>query len=661
MKRFLPYLFYLLCSSLLLPATAQRSLRLQSPNGKIGYTLNTASGRLNYTIDFNQDRLLDPSPLGLIFNDQKSNSVPARWSKSERRKLDEQYDLIIGKNSHVRSQCNELRVSLPKSSVAGLNTVLVVRAFNDGIAFRYEIPEQDGIKHYSITEENTGFNLAGNPDVHTLFFANQFSSHEGFYANLPLAKISADSLLDLPALFVQNGKNYIAITEASLRNYAGMYLKQQDGILKTWLSPLPGQTTIKVKADLPHQSPWRVLLIGKDPATLMESNIITSLNEAPPALDYSWIKPGKTSFHWWNGDIVPDTSFEAGANFMTNRYYIDFCARNNIQYHSVIGYAGQPWYINDGGANYQPGPGTDITRTIPNINMPEICSYAKSKGVGIHVWVHWKALYPKLDTAFALFEKWGINGMMVDFMDRDDQEMVNIQEEILQKAVKHHLFIQFHGAFKPTGLHRTYPSEFTREGTYNYEQNKWSSFPVSADHDIMMPFTRVLAGTTDYHLGGFRAVPRSEWKTQFSRPLMDGTRAHMLGMYLVMESYLVSLCDYPQAYEGQEGFDFLKQVPTTWDETKVPAAVLGQYVVTARRKGKDWWLGSINNSSGRSVTIPLVFLEDGQYEAVIWEDGPDAASHPNLIQKRTVSITNKGKIDLQLAASGGAVIHFKRI
>lgn len=192
----------------------------------------------------------------------------------------------------------------------------------------------------------------------------------------------------------------------------------------------------------------------------------------------------------------------------------------------MIGYGGFAWYKSDAAGYGVVGPNTDVTETLPTLNMQQVCDYARQKGVGTHVWVHWKAIYPNLEEAFAQFEKWGINGMMVDFMDRDDQEMVNIQEEILQKAAEHKLYIQFHGAFKPTGLHRTYPNEFTREGTHNYEQNKWLEEGVSPVHDLDIVFTRLLAGAADYHLGGFRAVPESEFKTQYTRPLMVGTRCH---------------------------------------------------------------------------------------------------------------------------------------
>jgi alpha-glucosidase len=291
--------------------------------------------------------------------------------------------------------------------------------------------------------------------------------------------------------------------------------------------------------------------------------------------------------------------------------------------------------------------------------MKQVCDYAHSKGVGIRVWTHWKALYPKLEEAFALFEQWGINGLMVDFMDRDDQEMVNIQTEILEKAAQHHLHIQFHGAYKPTGLSRTYPDEFTREGTLNYEVNKWDK-RITPDHDLNIVFTRALAGPTDYHLGGFRAVPDSLFKVQYTRPLMLGTRCHMLAMYVVLQNPLGMVCDYPAAYEGQPGFEFIKEVPTNWDETKVIDAKLAEYVVIERKKENDWFVGSINDHSARTIKVPLSFLEEGEYTAEIFSDAEDVNTEPNHLKKENKIVSKKDILDIKLAGGGGMAIRLKK-
>jgi alpha-glucosidase len=439
-----------------------------------------------------------------------------------------------------------------------------------------------------------------------------------------------------------------------------MYLSKRGNMLTAKLSPFPGQPAVKVKAALPHKSPWRVMLISDRIGSLLESNIITTLNEPNKITDVSWIKPGKTTFPWWNGNVVPDTLNAPGNNFVTAKYYIDFCARNGLEYHSVVEYGLHQWYTDDG-IRFQPGPHADVTTPVPGLDMKKICDYAAKLGVGIRVWVHWAALYPKIDSAFALFEKWGIKGMMVDFMDRDDQEMVNIQTEILQKAAQHHLHIQFHGAYKPTGINRTYPNEFTREGTLNYEVAKWNRAGLSPDHDINIPFTRMLAGSTDYHLGGFRAVPATQFKAQYTKPLMLGTRCHMLAMFIVLENYLQMVCDYPAAYEGQQGFEFIKKLPTTWDEIKVLDAKISSHITIARRKNKDWYVGTITGNAATEMKLSLGFLGEGNYMAEIYTDADDVSKNPNHLLKQMKKVANNDVLHIKVAPGGGAVIHFSKL
>ena len=613
---------------------------------------------MQYSIHFKNKPLITNSPLSLEFSNGlfKKNLVVA---KPIFRDTTESYDLIVGKTSHVQTHYNTVTIPIEERVAPFRKINLAVKAFDDGIAFRYEMPQQKDWATYELLNENTTFNIAGDPVVQALFLPNYTSSHEGLYTTEPLHHVKEDSLMDMPALFRFSNHTFLAITEAALLDYAGMYLEKQKGILISKLSPLPGQSNVKVKARLPHRSPWRVLLISDRVGALVESNILTTLNEPCKISDVSWIKPGKTTFPWWNGNVVPDTLNAPGNNFVTAQYYIDFCARNNIEYHSVVEYGLHQWYTDDG-VGFQPGPHADVTTPVPGLDMKEICDYAASKGVGVRVWVHFYALYPKLDTAFALFERWGLKGMMVDFMDRDDQEMVNMQTEILEKAAEHHLHIQFHGAYKPTGLNRTYPNEFTREGTRNYETNKWGAEGLSPDHDINIPFTRMLAGATDYHLGGFRAVPEKDFKAQYTKPLMLGTRCHQLAMYVVLENYLGMVADYPAAYEGQPGFDFIKAVPTTWDETKVLDAMPGEYIVIARRKGTDWYIGAITNHEKRSLSVSCAFLASGLYDATAYSDAPDVTDNPNQITKQTQRITPNDRLQLELASGGGAAIQLKK-
>ena len=641
---------------LALPAIAQKNIQLTSPNGKIVFSFRITDKKATYSVDFKGKKIVENSGLELSFADIVfKNNLTA--DKPIYREDDENYELVVGKAKIVHDHYKE--VIIPIKEIASSKQInLTVRIFNDGLAFRYELPQQKNWTSFALTDENTEFRLAGNPVAHTLFLSGYTTSHEGKYSRLSYNDIRPDTLMDMPTLFEFPDQIYVAITEAALVDYAGMYLIKEKNVLRGILSPLPKQKEIKVKATLPHNSPWRVLLISDRIGALIESNIITDLNEPCKIKDVSWIKPGKTTFPWWNGNVLPDTINAPGNNFVTQKYYIDFCARNGIEYHSVVEYGLHQWYMDDG-ISFMPGPHSDPTTPVPGLNMKEVCDYAKSKGVDIRVWVHWWALYPKLDSAFAIFEKWGLKGMMIDFMDRDDQEMVNMQNEMLEKAAAHHLHVQFHGAYKNTGLSRTYPNEFTREGTLNYEANKWSS-EVDPDHDINFPFTRMLAGSTDYHLGGFRAVPDSLYVVQYTRPLMRGTRCHMLAMYVVLENYLGMVCDYPAAYEGQPGFEFLKEVPTIWDETKVLDAKVGEYIVIARRKENDWFVGAITNHEARQLTITADFLREGGYDVDIYTDAPDARQNPNHLTKQTRAVNNKDKISIELASGGGMVMHVRR-
>ncbi len=632
---------------------AQKNVQLVSPDGNIVFSFKLVNQSAFYSISYKKKQVIQSSPLSLKFNDADfSNNL--KIVDPILREGDEKYDLVVGKAKYVNEHFTEALIPLQQTAMHNRKIILAIRAFNDGIAFRYEFPnEQDG-HSLVVTDENSTFNFDAGTIVRTLFLPDYTSSHEGLYHTVTVKNTKEDTLMDLPTLFETPDHIFVGITESNLLDYAGMYLVKENGIIRSKLSPLPGQTEIKVKASLPHHSPWRVLLMSDRVGALIESNIITNLAEPCKIKDISWIKPGKTTFPWWNGNVVPDTINAPGNNFVTNKYYIDFCARNNIQYHSVVEYGLHEWYTNDG-ANFYPGPNADVTKPVPGLNMKEICDYAKSKGVDIRVWVYWTALYKKLDSAFAQFEKWGVKGMMVDFLNRDDQEMVNIQTEILEKAAAHHLHIQFHGAYKPTGLNRTYPNEYTREGTLNYEVNKWDT-TITPDHDIYMPFTRMLAGSTDYHLGGFRAVPDSAFVVQYTRPLMKGTRCHMLAMYVVLENYLAMVCDYPSAYEGQPGFEFIKEVPTVWDETKVADAKVQKYIAIARKHNNDWFVGAINNHEARQIKIPLDFLDDGIYSAEIYTDANDVNVHPNNLVKQMKELKKGDIVSLSLASGGGAVI-----
>ncbi|WP_195668388.1 glycoside hydrolase family 97 protein [Bacteroides intestinalis] len=640
--------------------SAQQNLSISSPDGKLKFSLKVTPENISYEVNYKKQPLVENSSLGFNFDSGEFGSN-LKVGKVRRKSIDETYELVVGKVSTARNHCNEMVVPLQEKVSPGRLINLVVRAFNDGIAFRYEFPEQEGWNSYVMYDEKTQFRLSGNPMALLMYLPGYINTHEGVYTHTGYDKIAKKRLIEMPVTLEFENGVFMSITEAAIRDYAGMYLVKEKDAFAGKLSPRLGQEKIKVEInEFPHRTPWRVISVSDRIGGLLETNILTSLNEPCKIEDTSWIKPCRTTFTWWNGNVVPDSTFSPGNNFETNKYYIDFAARNGLDAHGIYGYAETPWYYDDNFNFGWAGPNADITRPIPCLNMPRIADYAKSKGVGIHLWVHWRPLYDKLEEAFALYEKWGVKGLMVDFLDRDDQEMIRIQEDILKVAAKHRLFIQFHGSSKPSGLTRTYPNEFTREGTLNYEVCKWDTL-VNADHDISIPFTRLLAGPADYHLGGFRALPRSKFKIQYVNPYVMSTRCHMMAMYVVLENHLTSLCDKPEAYEGQPGFEVLRTVPGTWDEIRVPLAEFNKYVTVARRSGTDWWVGTLNDGTARTLNLKLDFLEDGKYQAEIYTDAPDADENPNHLNKETRTVTRKDVIELPLAADGGSVLRISKL
>ena len=415
----------------------------------------------------------------------------------------------------------------------------------------------------------------------------------------------------------------LSITEADLTDYAGMYLRGLPGrALQVVLAPLPNASGVAVRGKTPFSSPWRVLMVGNAPGRLIESTIILNLN-APCAFDdVSWIKPGKAIFPWWPAFYCDRPGVPNALGFENQKYYIDFASENKFSYLELE----PPWYGPEDDCIEHPEK-YDITKPVPDLRLPELIEYGKKAGVRLFIWAHWQNVDRQADTAFPLYKSWGAAGVKIDFMNRDDQEMVRWYQMILKKAAVNRLMVLFHGAYKPTGTQRTYPNLVTLEGVLGNEQNKVIDW-VTPEHTVTIPFTRMLAGPMDFTPGGFRNVTAGEFAPNMPRPRVMGTRCHQLAMFVVYESPLTMVCDDPAAYRGQPGLSFLQQVPTSWDETRVINGKIGQYITIARRSGTDWYLGAMTNWTSRKIRIPLAFLGRGQYEADIYQDGPDADSRP---------------------------------
>jgi alpha-glucosidase len=648
----------ILCPLPLLAADeAPAPLAVESPDGGLRATFRlNAEGRPAFDVTY-RGTAVAGGTLGLEFAGSRPLGAGLRVAGVRRASRDETYAIAVGKASSARDHHNELFVSLEETSPPGRRLDVAFRAFDDGVAFRYRIPEQKSVGEFVLIDEQTRLTFPGAPKARALPLNSYTTSYENYYQTLPVTEIGPKMLLGLPLLLERPRAGttpvWLAVTEADLTDYAGMYFAGDDrepGALVSKLSPLPGRADgAKVMGKAPHASPWRVLMVADDPGRLIESNIIFNLNDPPAFKDTSWIRPGKTTFPWWNGYILDGVDFKPGVNTATMKYYIDFCAEQGIPYHTLDG-LDIAWY---GGPIIPSGP-TDVTKAAPSIDLPELLRYAKQKGVCLRLWMHWKALRPQIDEAFAAYEKWGIEGVMVDFMDRDDQDMVRFYHEMAEKAAKHHLTVTLHGAYKPTGMERTWPNFLTSEAVLNQEYNKWQSpgqHGTPPEHNLDVAFIRMLAGPLDYHHGGMRSELPEQVHFRDKAPPVQGTRGHQLAMYVVYHDPLPMMADYPAAYRGQSGLGFIVQAPTTWDETRVLHAEVGRCIVIARRKDKAWYLGGMTSTEGRELALPTDFLGEGRFEAELYLDRP--AGGPTAIDVRKQAVSRAAPLRIAMPRAGG--------
>ncbi len=639
-------------------ALSDDSVTLLSPNGAIQLALQVdGDGRPTFDVSC-RDLRVAQGALGLDFVDAPPIAEGLKIVDSHRSSSRGKYEIPVGKAAAAENSYNGVVVELAESQPSHRLLRLEFRAFDDGIAFRYELPKQQSLDKFALREELTEITFLDDPLAKALPLANFTTSYEAYYETKNVSELKAGKLFGLPMLLQHPNKVWLAVTEANLTDYAGMYLSPLEakaGTFAARLSPLPGQSEKKVVGATPFSSPWRVLMIADDPGRLIESNLVFNLSEPPAFGDTSWIKPGATTFPWWNHYVLEGVDFEPGVNTATMKRYIDFCAANGIPYHSLDG-LDIAWY---GGPIAPNGP-TDVTKAAPSIDLPEVLRYAKEKGVRLRLWMHWKALKPQIDEAFATYEKWGIEGVMVDFMDRDDQEMVRFYHEMASKAAKHHLTLTLHGAYKPTGMERTWPNVLTYEAALNQEYNKWQPPGIKGtppEHNLDIAFVRMLAGPLDYHQGGMRNVLPENYRFRDIAPPVQGTRGHQLAMYVVYQNHLPMLADYPEAYRDQPGFDFLTRVPATWDETRVLHADLGRCLVIARRRGDEWFVGGMAAGKEQELELPLVFLPDGSYEAEIYLDQPSAG--PTALDHSKRKLSAKEKLRVSIPASGGFAARLK--
>jgi alpha-glucosidase len=440
------------------------------------------------------------------------------------------------------------------------------------------------------------------------------------------------------------GVAWMAITEADLRDNSSMYLMNTSGSwLGHWfesvLAPAEEDPTVIVKGTLPHHSAWRVLLIGDEPGRLVESSAITSLNPESQIADTSWIHAGRASWDWWCGTL--NAKGESAFSDDTMKYYVDFAAKSGFEYMLV-----------DAGWS-----GRDITKMNGKVDIPGLVQYAAQKNVKIWIWLYYASVDSQLEEAFPLFEKWGVAGMKIDFIERDDQRGIDFYYRVAQKAAEHHLMVDFHGSTKPSGIERTYPNVMGYEGVLGMEQSKAGGRDNPESH-VTLPFTRMLAGPMDYTPGSFHNVTRDEFAPVMQSPVTMGTRAHTLAMYAVYQAAVQMVADWPKSYEGQPAFEFIRNAPATWDETRVLNGRPGEFITIARRHGKEWFLGSMTNWSARQLDVPLDFLGTGNYTAEVYSDADDAAEHPQNVRVERKNVTRGTRLQAKLAPGGGYAVRF---
>ena len=638
---------------------------LRSPNGQLAITFRTvaitpteddarkiepapAGGQLVYEISFRGKSLVEPSALRLDLGGQPPLGANVRIANaSADSNKEENYRLITGKTSSVHDRCNALR--LDAEEPGGRKLTLEARAYDDAVAFRYVVPAQPGLQEFRLAKEGTEFRLSKDPFIFAMILPSFRTMYEGEFVKLSASSLSnqggveSHMLLGLPLLMEVPGVAWMAITEADLRGYAAMYVTNPGGgwashKFESVLAPHIDDANVAVVGDLPHHSAWRVLLVGDQPGRLIESNAITSLNPESAIADTSWIRAGKASWDWWSGSLDPNGKPAYTTDNM--KYYVDFAAQSGFEYMLID--AG--WSVRG-----------DITKMNGKIDIPEVVRYAASKNVKVWIWLTYRETEKQMQEAFPLYAKWGVAGLKIDFVERDDQGGIDWYYRVAELAAQNHLMLDFHGPTKPTGMERTYPNILGYEAVAGMEQSKAGSRD-NPDHQTTLPFTRMLAGPIDYTPGGFDNVTKADFVSRMVAPMVMGTRAHQLAMYVVYQAAFQMVSDHPGAYKNQPAFEFIKAAPATWDETRVIDGFPAKFVVIARRHGKEWFIGGMTDWDARDIDVPLSFLGAGQYHAEIYRDGADADRQPKSVEVTKQTVDRTTHLKARLASGGGYAV-----
>ncbi len=628
---------------LVIGASAQANYSLKSPDGRIEVRVRAAE-RIKYDIVLNGKNLLQESDLAINIDHHALGENPKLTAHEERSSNQVLEPAVRQKFAKIRENYNELRLEMNGGYA------VVFRAYNEGAAYRLETSLSQGeVKVYS---EDANFNFPGSFTVYYPQEESFFSHNERKYLPQSMNKIAPTAIASLPAVVDIDGVK-VAIAESDVEDYPGLWLRGTSGNgLAAIFEPYPLKEQLERDRDykvVEHGDyiavtkgtrtyPWRLVGIAERDADLVTNPLVWLLEKPSQVRDTSWIKPGKVAWDWWNANNVYGVDFKSGVNTETYKYYIDFAAKYGI-----------PYIILDEGW-YKLG---NVMEVVPEINMPELTAYAKQKNVGVILWVVWKSLNDQLEPALNQFSQWGIKGIKVDFMQRNDQLLMNFYHNLSRETAKRKMLVDFHGAQKPASLTRTWPNLISTEGVRGLEWSKWSA-ETDPPHTATLPFTRMFLGPMDFTPGAMLNAQKASFAAIRERPMALGTRCNELAMYVVFESPLQMLSDSPSNYLREpEAMEFLKPVPTEWDESKALDGKIGQYVVVARRSGRDWYVGAMTNWTVRELELDLSFLPAGTFAMEAYEDGVNAdrnGSDYRLVKSRVNKTT---KLKLKLAPGGG--------
>jgi len=640
-KKFVLFLVFLL------PVTstfAQKQFQISSPDGSISVQVSVDKD-IRYSVTVDGDQVVEPSEVALATSQRSEEHWEiASEGKSSHSGLLE--PVVWQKSKTIDNTYQQLSIEFEN----GLS--LKWRVFDSGLAWRWESEREE---EFNVTDEKADFNFATGAKTWYPEEDGFYSHNERLYKDYALDSVSTDQLASLPVLSEVDGVKML-VTESSLFNYAGMWVRGNNKGGLSGVHPHYPKTTevtsdrderVRSREDYiatiqgNHSFPWRVLMVARDDNDLLTNQLVYKLAK-PSTGDFSWVEPGKVAWDWWNANNVYEVDFEAGINTKTYKYYIDFASEYDLKY--II--------LDEGWTDTE-----DLLKTNPDINIKELVRYADQKNVGLILWASWLTLRGQMKEALDQFEEWGIKGIKVDFMQRDDQQMVRYYEKVAQAAAKRELLVNFHGAYKPTGWIRTYPNVLTSEGVLGNEISKFAD-SVTPDHTTTIPFIRMAAGPMDFTPGGMRNAHKDNWSAVPTEPMTIGTRSNQLAMYVIYESPLQMLCDTPtHYYEETEAMDFLEAVPVEWAKTVPLKSKVGDYVLMARQAPNgDWYIGGMTDYNARELSSELSFLEEGKnYEMHVWKDGINADRNAKDFKKETKAVTRDTEINVSMVRGGGWV------